>query len=341
MLREQDTGGVPLSLISLSANGMGIYATKSGTTFTHCSLQASTAYTYSLEVRNANGLSARAAATFQTTNLSAPELLTMSDPVALASSAIVPVDMSCDTGGSKSLVYKLYSSEELELKSGLFSCCQLYLSDLQPSTNYMVSVQAASGGGDVVNRSFTTLSGIPSTAGTQLAFASDSELELTLIPPADAGGSAVQIEVLVESAAAGMLVYHDTVECALVGITVACPDTLRIADLTSTENDTNFTVASRAVGAYGSSSWTNETYSIDSGQSGVVGFVRSEYGGSEGTSVSLEVSRLYGTSNTDSVDFQVVGDRNWSCSPSDIGAMCTIATGGNNSGELALSAVLM
>jgi hypothetical protein len=166
----QDTGGVAIVRMSLSANGEELFGTDSMLSYAHCGLQADKDYTYTIEIENAAGLVNRKTSTFLTTAATAPGPVTFLEPVVSMNWVQLPVAAACDSGGavnSLTLSYRVFlASNTSSFIDGEVSCCSIEVLGLEAATDYQAQVRAASLGllsdWEIVN--FTTLSEMPSTS---------------------------------------------------------------------------------------------------------------------------------------------------------------------------------
>ncbi|KAG2939403.1 hypothetical protein PC115_g3107 [Phytophthora cactorum] len=340
----EDTGGAPIVRMSLSVDGDELFDTDSALNYTHCgSLQKSTDYMYAIEIENAAGLTNRATSSFMTTTATPPGPVKLSEPFVDMQSITVPVTLSCDDGGISDglkLSYRVFkASDSSATTAGSVSCCIVTINGLLAATDYRVEVRAENSvlKGDWTAVNFTTLSGIPSSPNTSLLFATSTALELALIPPTQGGGGSLSIEVEVASDASNSVVFQNTLDCSLVEQEYECPDTLSVSGLTAEQDDFTYVVAVRATGSHGSSTWERQTYDVDNGKAGKIGFLDSFYRGTEGEDIEVKIARVYGTTTLDENHFLITADEivpTWTCSLTASGATCLADSQGDNRGYI-------
>ncbi|KAF1792538.1 Immunoglobulin-like fold [Phytophthora cactorum] len=319
----EDTGGAPIVRMSLTVDGDELFDTDSALNYTHCgSLQKSTDYMYAIEIENAAGLTNRATSSFMTTAATPPGPVKLSEPFVDMQSITVPVTLSCDDGGISDGSSSPIVSSKLVIRV-----------QLQQEVSPVNSVLK----GDWTALNFTTLSGIPSSPNTSLLFATSTALELALIPPTQGGGGSLSIEVEVASDASNSVVFQNTLDCSLVEQEYECPDTLSVSGLTAEQDDFTYVVAVRATGSHGSSTWERQTYDVDNGKAGKIGFLDSFYRGTEGEDIEVKIARVYGTTTLDENHFLITADEivpTWTCSLTASGATCLADSQGDNRGYI-------
>ncbi|KAG1703122.1 hypothetical protein DVH05_008034 [Phytophthora capsici] len=339
-----DTGGEPIARMHLSVDGTELFNTESALIYTHCGgLVANTDYTYTIEIENAAGLVNRATSTFTTTALTPVGPLAISKTFVGMETAKFGVTVPCDDGGSNggvSLSYRVFHvGDETLVTHGLVGCCSISINGLEGLIDYRIEVQGVSSTltGKWSAMNFTTLSGIPSNPDTKMMFVTATTLKLELVAPSNSGGSSLTIEAIATRASTGTVVFQDSLICSVADQVFGCPHTLSIDNIDSNEHGFTYIVSVRAVGDGGSSAWINQSYDLDDGSPGKIGFAGSTIRGTEGKSIDVNVTRIYGTTGYDQADFTISAGfiaPKWSCEQTSSGATCSINAGGANSGHV-------
>lgn len=340
---QQNTGGVPIARVSLSVDGESLYDTRFGTNFTHCGgLLPNSSYTYTIEIENSKGLTSSSSKTFLTSTPSIPKSPTILNIDARPKVAYIDVEAPCDDGGTEELkmFYALMSTFDDVIRQDYVSPGLLSLGNLNSSTSYVFIVQTENdvGVSSWTNASFITATGAPSSPFTSFLFASSTELKLLIIPPSLTGGGNVSIEVTATEESTTNLLYHQNLTCPVTANSLQCPDTVVIDGL---DNTTNIRVGIRAMGESQMSSWEYSSYMMDTGADGTIGFTDAEYSVLEGSSVLIEVGRVYGTMYEDEVIFEINSTDvyssdhfQWECNTTMVGATCYPSQNGTSTGML-------
>lgn len=288
------------------------------------------------------GLVKSATRTFQTRTYSAPsDLPQVTLSTVFVGSATFSVSEPCDRGGYSRLSYSYElrsAASNAIVTQATFQCCELVLSGLLPSQAYTLHVRADNTIGqgnwtELLN--FSTPSGLPSTPSTALLYASSTKLELSISPPVAINTSALSIEVVGKNAATESEVFRQTLDCSINGATTTCPDSVVIDGLDETQP--SYTVLVRAIADGGSSDWSADTYTTDSGEPGTLGFRKTEYNSiKEEEYLTVDIARLFGTTVLENVTFEIADTIaftvSWTCEQTSLGASCYASEAGDNSG---------
>lgn len=326
--------------MSLSVDGESLFDTSSGSNFSHCGgLLPNSSYTYMIEIENSQGLTSMTSKTYFTAMASIPGSPTISSINVQALAASVDVVAPCDNGGADDVYhfYQLISVTDSIIAQDYFDPGLLSLTNLNASSNYVLQTRAENdiGASNWTNVQFVTTTGIPSSPATTFLFASSAELKLAVIPPSTAGGANISIELVATSNASWEILYQSNMSCTVIGIALECPSTVVIGGL---ENLTDVTVAVRSIGDVQPSSWMNNTYLMDTGFDGTIGFADMAYAVMEGSSADIEVGRVYGTAYAEEITFEITSTNAssyhmWQCNTTGTGASCYTSESGTNLGK--------
>lgn len=326
--------------------GVSLLETTTDLTFSHCNLALKTLYSYILITRNAAGYSSASSATFQTGNTSDEGEMTLSSATFDEMTAKFSISLSCEVSSTLNLYYELYDEMGTALQSGQFECCQLSIEGLISSNTYNVSVGlwidgtgvSAAGFFRMANTLFSAPLLIPLPPSTRLQYATSSELRLTLVPPTNVNvfkSSGLTVNAIVSKISSGAVVFEASLDCTPSSDLVTCPDSLLATNLPGSTTDSSYMVSVKSISTYGDSDWDNKTFEVDVGQTGTIGFAKTEYRNHEGDQVWIEVGRFYGTTTAEDVTFQIDAVQAWSCVSTGYGTSCTTDPTGSNSGMFA------
>ncbi|TMW60499.1 hypothetical protein Poli38472_000541 [Pythium oligandrum] len=341
-----NSGGARITRISLSANGVSLLDSTDATSYTYCQgVVAKTSYAFILEVENSAGLVNRTTRVFTSLAASGPGVPDVLIGVVGPTSANVAVKVPCDTGGGDSDLQYFYeiratSNSDEVVQQSYFSCCSSVIPSLSPSTEYVVGVRAenSEGSSSFKLATFTTTSGILPSPRTELRYSS-TEMILELIVPDIPVNGDLRIDVTVTKASDGSPVSSQFVDCPILGGHYDCPPTIFVGDLEATQATNAYTIAVRAAGYAGTSEWTSDTYHTDTGIAGTMRVISTFIWIKEGESGVVEIGRLYGTTVTESVTFQITDDTDlissWYCDASGEDSMCNPTVNGAGVGSVA------